>query len=70
MKIIREMLAEAVESCDRCVDGWLSSTQGGAWCTYCLGGEVLTTEGYELVDFLAKWLAPKFAEADHGHTLS
>lgn len=78
MKIIAELLAEAVEECLTCDgSGWrVPPTPGveGSWnarhCLDCGGhGKALTTEGYALVEFATLWLAPKFADTDHGHSL-
>jgi hypothetical protein len=70
VKIIPELLAEAVEDCITCDgSGHLEPPTASTvrWCYHCLGGVVLTTEGHQLVDFLTKWLTPKFAEVDHFH---
>lgn len=72
MKVIREILAEAVEPCITCPGtGWITSGRGGRlWCVDCKGtGQMLTEDGHALVEFLMRWIGPKFAEADHGHSL-
>ena len=75
MKIIAELLAEAVEECITCGGtGWrfppINPSGWGTHCVDCRGnGKALTTEGWALVEFLELWLGRKFAEADHGHSL-
>ena len=73
MKLIRELLAEAVETCTTCDGSGRRQPPGyrlSVGCADCRGtGNMLTDEGIELVEFLHLWLAPKFAEVDHGHSL-
>ena len=73
MKIITELLAEAVEECITCDGTGRRKPSGYALSVGCVdcrgGGKMLTTEGHALVEFLETWLGHKYAEADHGHSL-
>ena len=76
MKIIAELLAEATEECVTCggVGYYPAPTPYMAnrqrWCIDCRGrGLMLSDDGRALVEFAAMWLAPHFAETDHGHGL-
>ena len=74
VKIIRELLAEAVQTCTDCNGSgrwgsplWLDDSPI-MWCYHCHGtGKQLTPEGAELVGFAAHWLKPHFASEDHFH---
>lgn len=68
MKIIRELLAEAVGPCPACDStGWWNASRNIP-CDECEGtGKKLTPEGSELVGFAAHWLKPHFADTDHEH---
>lgn len=73
MKIIAEMLAEAVEECITCEGSGRRQPPGYALsvgCIDCRGtGKALTEQGYALVEFMDRWLGPKYASNDHGHSL-
>lgn len=73
MKIIAELLAEAVETCITCDGSGRRKPTGYALsvgCMDCRGtGNMLTNEGHALIEFMERWMAHKFAEADHGHSL-
>ena len=74
MDLIKAILAEALEQCITCDPnrpGYrkLPGT-GHAWCPDCKGtGQMLTDQGEVLVAFLAARLGPRFADADHTHSI-
>jgi hypothetical protein len=73
MKLIKAILAEALEQCITCPGtGWMQLGEGRTgrvWCPDCKGtGKMLTDDGQELVEFLRKRLG-HFAEADHTHSI-
>lgn len=73
MGIIAQLLAETVEECVTCDGSGRRKPSGYALsvgCVDCRGtGQMLTEQGHALVEFMDRWLAPKFAQSDHGHTL-
>lgn len=73
VKIIAELLAEAVETCVTCDgNGWRKPPGNihPVGCPDCRGnGNMLSDSGHELVEFMTRWLQPKFSERDHGHSL-
>lgn len=72
MSLIKRLLAEALEACITCPGtGYIVLGRGGRqWCPDCKGtGQMLTDDGHELVEFLAKRLSTKFAAEDHTHSI-